>query len=149
MAKTKLQIGWREWVGLPELGVGAVKAKVDTGARTSAIHAFGVQPFEVGDETWVRFQLHPRQRARRPTITCEAPVFDHRPIRSSNGEVQERYVILTDLEMAGQTWSIELSLASRDNLGFRMLLGRRGLRRHVVIDPARSYVTGKRTIAHD
>ncbi len=145
----KLEIGWREWVGLPGLGVDAIKAKVDTGARTSAIHAFGIQPFEAEDRLWVRFQLHPRQRSRLPTITCEAPVHDHRPVRSSNGQVQVRYVILTMLELGGVAWPIELSLASRDDLGFRMLLGREGLRRHVLIDPARSYRTGKRSIVTD
>ncbi len=142
----KLQIGWREWVGLPGLGVDAVKAKVDTGARTSAIHAFGIQPFEIDGAEWVRFQVHPRQRSRLPTITCEAPVHDRRLIRSSNGLQQSRIVVKTSLEMGGTSWPIELSLASRDELGFRMLIGRQGLRKKVLIDPARSYVTGKRSI---
>lgn len=145
----KLDIGWREWVGLPELGVPAIKAKIDTGARTSAIHAFGIEPFRSEGLDWVRFQIHPRQRSRRPTLTCEAPVHDHREIRSSNGQLQARYVIETKLEMGGAEWDLELSLANRDELGFRMLLGRQGLRRKVRIDPARSYVTGKRIIDLD
>ncbi|MEZ5376940.1 MAG: ATP-dependent zinc protease [Acidimicrobiales bacterium] len=142
----KLHIGWREWVGLPGLGIDAVKAKIDTGARTSAIHAFGIQPFEAEGVEWVRFQVHPRQRSRLPTITCEAPIHDRRLIRSSNGQQQSRIIIKTRIEMAGATWPIELSLASRDELGFRMLIGRQGLGRKVLIDPARSYVTGKRVI---
>ncbi len=142
----KLEIGWREWVGLPGLGIDAVKAKVDTGARTSAIHAFGVQSFEVEGVEWVRFQVHPRQRSKLPTITCEHPVHDRRLIRSSNGQQQTRVIIKTRLEIGGSAWPIELSLASRDELGFRMLLGRQGLRKKVLIDPARSYVTGKRSI---
>jgi hypothetical protein len=143
----RLEIGWREWVGLPGLGVDAIKAKVDTGARTSAIHAFDLEDFVVDGRDWVRFQLHPKQRSRRPVVSCEAPVHDRRQIRSSNGQQQERIVIKTRLEMAGFVWPIELSLASRDDLGFRMLIGRQGLRRHAVIDPARSFSTGKRTIS--
>lgn len=142
----KMDIGWREWVGLPDLGVPAVKAKIDTGARTSAVHAFGIQAFQSDGVDWVRFQIHPRQRSRQPTVTCEAPVHDYRSIRSSNGQRQERYVIETHLELGGSAWVIELSLANRDELGFRMLIGRQGLRRKVRIDPARSYVTGKRKI---
>ncbi len=142
----KFEIGWREWVGLPGLNIPAVKAKVDTGARTSAIHAFGIQTFEVEGVEWVRFQVHPRQRAKLPTITCEARIYDRRAIRSSNGQVQTRIIIKTRLEIGGVSWPIELSLASRDELGFRLLIGRQGLRRKVMIDPARSYVTGKRTI---
>ncbi len=143
----KFEIGWREWVGLPDLGVDAVKAKVDTGARTSAIHAFGIQPFAIDGVEWVRFQLHPRQRSRLPTVTCESPVHDRRLVRSSNGQQQSRIVIKTHLEMGGASWPIELSLASRDELGFRMLIGRKGLGKKVLIDPSRSYLTGKRSIA--
>lgn len=137
----KLSIGWREWVGLPEFDVSRIKAKVDTGARTSAIHAFRIRPFERDDEAWVSFELHPLQRDSADPIACEARVVDRRRIRSSNGRTEWRYVIRTPLEIGGRRWPIELTLAKRDEMGFRMLLGRTALRRRVVIDPAKSFLT--------
>ncbi|ODA69042.1 hypothetical protein A7A08_00878 [Methyloligella halotolerans] len=139
-AKTTLHIGWREWVGLPELGVAAVKAKIDTGARTSAIHAWKLEPFERDGQTWLRFELHPAQRTKSGALCCEAPVIDRRQVRSSGGHVTNRYVIRTTLALGTGSWPIELTLTNRDQMGFRMLLGRTALKRGVLIDPARSFL---------
>ena len=133
-------IGWREWVSLPDLGVDAIKAKVDTGARTSSLHAFGVQHFEVDGEAWVRFEVHPEQRTRRGTTLVESRVIARRRVRSSSGHVQERAVIKTRVTLNERTWPIEITLTDRDEMGFRMLLGRAALRRKFVVDPGHSFL---------
>ncbi|CDO61235.1 hypothetical protein sometimes fused to ribosomal protein S6 glutaminyl transferase [Candidatus Phaeomarinobacter ectocarpi] len=140
-------IGWREWVGLGDLGVTQVKAKIDTGARTSAIHAFKIRPFTDGGSPHVSFLLHPAQRRRLPEIECVAAVHDQRHIRSSNGHQEERYVIKTTAQVGDHFWPIELTLTDRDQLGFRMLLGREAVRKNFVIDPGRSFVGGSLTAA--
>ena len=132
-------IGWREWIQLPSLLELPIKAKIDTGARTSAIHAFNISRIEVDGVPWVQFGVHPVQRLRHPAIRCRAPLLDQRMITSSNGQKQLRYVIRTMAAIGNIRWSIELSLADRDQLGFRMLLGREALRRRFVIDPAGSF----------
>lgn len=139
----KVVIGWREWVVLPEFSETRIKAKIDTGARTSAIHAFRIQSFERDGDPWVSFELHPAQRDASIRVACEAPVVDRRRIRSSNGKTEWRYVIRTPLELAGAPWPIELSLARRDEMGFRLILGRTALRRRVIVDPARSFLVDK------
>lgn len=133
-------IGWREWVALPDFGVEAIKAKVDTGARTSSLHAFGVQVFAVDGDEWVRFEVHPEQRSRRGTAVVKARVVANRKVRSSTGHVQERPVIKTRLTLNGRTWPVEITLTNRDEMGFRMLLGRAALRRKFVVDPGRSFL---------
>ena len=138
-------MGWREWVGLPDLGDFAIKAKIDTGARSSSLHAFVVEPFRRRGQLWVRFQIHPRQRSIEPTFFTEARVVEYRSVRSSSGHLTQRPVIMTRVELLGQCWPIELTLANRDEMGFRMLLGREALRRRLIVDPARSYLAGKRT----
>ncbi|GJM39056.1 MAG: hypothetical protein DHS20C19_24230 [Acidimicrobiales bacterium] len=130
-------IGWREWVDLPDLGVTGVKAKIDTGARTSALHAIGLVELDGGDR--VRFDIRPRQRTRVGMATVECDVVDRRHIRSSNGRTEVRPVIRTQLQLAGVTKTIELTLTNRDEMGFRMLIGRQALRRHFMIDPATSF----------
>jgi hypothetical protein len=140
--KNPLIIGWREWVSLPDLKVDAVKAKIDTGARTSALHAFRIEPFRHEDEAWVRFELHPLQRSRAMQVTSEARVIDERSVRSSNGRMDRRYIIKTLLRLGDVAWPIELSLANRDEMGFRMLLGRTALRGRTVIEPGRSFLLG-------
>ena len=132
-------IGWREWVALPDLGVPRIKAKIDTGARTSALHAFRLEEFLEGDTLWARFEIHPDQRSARNAIVVTTPVFEHRRIRSSNGVVQNRPVIRTTLEALGQPLTIDLTLTNRDEMGFRMLIGRAALRRRFLVDPTRSY----------
>ena len=136
-------VGWREWVRLPELGVFVIKAKIDTGARSSSLHAFNVETFRRRGALWVRFQIHPRQRSIDTSIRTEARVLEHRAVRSSSGHLTQRPVIVTHIELLGQCWPIELTLANRDEMGFRMLLGREALRQRLLVDPGRSYVAGQ------
>ena len=136
-------IGWREWIDLPALGIKRIKAKVDTGARSSSLHAFDLEEFTRRGKTWVRFQVHPVQRNNKKTIEVEAPVLEYRSIRSSSGKAALRPVIVTDIELMGMTWPVELTLANRDAMGFRMLLGREAVRRRFLIDPGKSYFGGK------
>jgi len=137
------RIGWREWISLPGFGVEWIKAKVDTGARSSSLHAFGLQSFKRDGRDWVRFRIHPVQRKSLREVEVEAPVLEYRSIRSSSGKATLRPVILTDILMIGQSWPIELSLASRDEMGFRMLLGRQAIRGRYLVDPGRSYFGGR------
>lgn len=135
-------IGWREWVTLPDLGVDSIKAKVDTGARSSAIHAFGLKRFSDQGVDRVRFSVHPMQRRSVPSLQVEADVHDVRSVKSSSGVSSERIVILTPVTIFGETWPIELTLARRDNMGFRMLLGRQAIRHRLLVDPGASYAGG-------
>lgn len=133
--------GWREWVSLPECSIKRIKAKLDTGARTSALHASKITPFTKDGAAYVRFVVHPIQRKNRPSATCVALVIDHRRITDSGGRAEERYVIRTTLVIGQSQWPVELSLTNRDQMGFRMLIGRQALRRRYLVDPARSFVT--------
>ena len=135
-------IGWREWVSLPELGIEAIKAKVDTGARTSALHAFAVDPFERGGTSWVSFRMHPKQGDDAFEQSCEAQVVDVRQVRDSGGHRTERFVIRTPLVVGDHAFEIECTLTSRDDMRFRMLLGRTALRGRFVVDSGRSYLVG-------
>lgn len=137
-------IGWREWVSLPELGIGKIKAKIDTGARTSALHAFSLKPFKQSGKNQITFELHPLQHNTQDVIVCTADVIDRREVTDSGGHTEERYVIVTPLTIAGQTWPIEITLTERENMLFRMLLGRSALRRHFIVNPARSFVTTRK-----
>ena len=136
-------IGWREWVGLPEFGIRHIKAKVDTGARSSSLRAFDLHEFERDGANWVRFQVHPVQRKKDRTVSVEAQVLEYRSIRSSSGKASMRPVIVTNVRLLGITWPVELTLASRDEMGFRMLLGRTAFRRRFLVDAGRSYCGGK------
>lgn len=143
MAHRAEVVGWREWIALPDLGVDAIKVKVDTGARSSALHAFDLESFEAGGSEYVRFSVHPVQRDNRRSIEVEAPVAGRRWVRSSSGHRQMRPVIRTRVQLLGQTWPIEVTLTNRDAMGFRMLLGRQALRRRFLVDVSRSYLGGK------
>lgn len=140
-------VGWREWLELPDLGIAAVKAKIDTGARTSSLHAFDVQVFYRGGRQFVRFSVHPLQRSTERSVTAEVPLLEFRPVRSSSGHQTQRPVIVTRVALHGQCWPVELTLADRDAMGFRMLLGRQALRHRFVVDPGRSYAGGKPPLA--
>lgn len=137
-------IGWREVVSLPDLDIDKIKVKVDTGARTSALHAHRITKFSKDNATYVRFFVHPHQRKRKPEIECTALVVDERAVTNSGGKTTERYVIRTTIVAGDKRWPIELTLTNRDEMGFRMLLGRQAVRRRFVVDPGRSYVTRKK-----
>jgi hypothetical protein len=130
-------------VVLPDLGVSAIKAKVDTGARTSTLHAWDQVVFEEHGSKRVRFVLHPVQRSMRPTVTCVADLVEMREVRNSGGKSERRPVIVTTVRVGDRTWPIEITLSRRDSMGFRMLLGRQAVRGHFVVDPGRSYLTGR------
>ncbi len=134
---TTIRLGWEEWLGLPELGLPTIKAKVDTGARTSALHAFDIETFGSLQKPKVRFAIHPVPGREDLTIPCSATVIDRREVTSSNGETEMRYVIETMLDVGdGQTWPIEVTLTDRGGMASRMLLGRQALRDDVIVQPA-------------
>lgn len=138
-------IGWREWLALPGMGVTHIKAKVDTGARTSALHAFELERFERDGKAMVRFEAHPLQRDTSVRIPVEAELADRRAVRSSSGDQTLRPVVRTEIRLMEQRWEIELTLIRRDPMGFRMLLGRQAIRGRFLVDPDRSYLAGKPT----
>jgi hypothetical protein len=138
--KPKPLIGWREWVAFPALENRSIKAKVDTGARSSALHAFDIEIFQSGEQEMVRFKVHPIQNDARTTVEGVAPLIDRRPVRSSAGQTTIRPVVAIEIELAGERWPIELTLTRRDAMGFRMLLGRQAVRRRFQIEPARSFL---------
>lgn len=136
----KVIVGWREWASLPELGIEAIKMKVDTGARTSAIHAFEVESFTRDGQEWVRFSLHPIQDQPQITV-CEALVLDRRVVTDSGGHKEERPVILTAIDLGGRQWPIEVTLTDRENMIFRMLLGRTAMT-EIMVEPTASFLLG-------
>ena len=140
--KPKPSIGWREWVALPDLGVNKIKVKVDTGARTSALHAHRIEPEEREDGLWVTFYVHPMQRTRSTGILCQAKVLERRTVRDSGGHEEERYLVKSTVQLGDKTWPIEITLTSRDTMGFRMLLGRTAVRRRYLVDSGRSFLIG-------
>lgn len=140
MKTEKTTIGWREWVRLPALEGAVVKAKVDTGARTSSLHAFDISESVRDGETWIEFGFHPIQRDTDSVARGAARLIDRRKVTASSGHSEVRYVVETDLELNETTFPIELSLSSRDAMGFRMLLGRRAIRERCVVDAGRSYL---------
>ena len=137
-------VGWREWVSFPELDISRIKAKIDTGARSSALHASNIERFRRNGESMVRFEVCPNQHSRAGVVTVEAPLLEMRSVRSSNGKSQVRPVIRTPVILGDRQWKLELTLTNRDAMGFRMLLGRQALRKRFLIDPGRSYLQGKR-----
>jgi len=140
---TPATIGWREWVALPDLNLPALKAKVDTGARTSALHAFLIEPYTKDGIDMLRFMIHPIQLNDRLEVECHAPVFDYREVTDSGGHREMRYVIQSRLVIGNIEQPIEMTLTNRDTMRFRMLLGRRAMENRFLVDPGASYVNGK------
>ncbi len=148
--KPKTMIGWEEWCAFPELGLPAIKAKVDTGAKTSCIHAYDIKPFTKDGIKHVRFKINPLQKNKRLVVECEAPLSDHRNVTSSNGERDKRYVIKTPLVIGEKKITAEVTLASRHKMTFRMLLGRDAIAKaKFTVDPVKSFLLGKKSNAED
>lgn len=143
MTTLPLTVGWEEWLALPDLKVPAIKAKVDTGARTSAIHAFSVAPYRARGRDLVRFAIHPLPERPDIEVVCSAPLVDTREVTSSNGETELRPIIETQVEIGGQRWPIEVSLTNRETMMYRMLLGRTAMLGRAVVDPERSCLQGE------
>jgi len=140
---SKKVIGCEEWCGFPELGIPAIKARVDSGAKTSALHAFNINKIKKDGESWVSFEVHPLQNDRRTVIRCERPIIDNRNVRSSSGNSEKRYVISAALKAGDDQWDIELTLTNRDSMGYRMLLGREAMKGKVLVDPSLSFCMGE------
>lgn len=139
-----MTLGWREWVGLPSLGIDWIKAKVDTGARTSALHGFAIEEVTEKGVQRVRFMMHPIQKDNDTEVECVADVVDRRVVRDSGGHEELRWVIRSDVRIGPHCWPAEFTLTSRDDMLFRMLLGRTAMARRAVVNPARSYLVGKK-----
>ena len=139
---TEKVLGWHEWVSLPELGITWIKAKVDTGARTSALHAFELEPFQREGKDWVRFSVHPLQGENDTIIQCESPVLERRDVTDSGGHLENRPVIETELVLGSLSKRIELTLTDRDTMRFKMLLGRTAMRPNLLVYPSQSFKLG-------
>ena len=139
----RIVVGWREWVTLPELGTVDVKAKLDTGARTSALHAFDITELTIDGAKWVQFSVHPFQRDDVHSTLCLARLVDRRWVTNSGGHRERRHVIATTLRIDQREWPIELTLANRDQMGFRLLIGRTAMHHRLIVDPSRSYCASK------
>ncbi|MDH5327957.1 MAG: ATP-dependent zinc protease [Gammaproteobacteria bacterium] len=135
-----ITIGWREWVSLPELGLSHIKAKVDTGAKTSCLHAFSLETFEKAGQLWVRFGMHPLQKNTETEVFCESRVIDQREVTDSGGHKETRLVIQTTLQLADDHWPIEITLTNRDTMRFRMLLGRSAMLGKIIVNPKESFL---------
>ncbi len=145
MSQNKVILGSEEWCSFPELGIPTIKARVDSGAKTSALHAINIAPFIKNDTNWVKFDINPIQNNLKTVIHCEAPLVDKRIVKSSSGFREQRYVIQTNLEIGNSKWPIEMTLTNRDSMGFRMLLGREAMSGRVLVDPERQYLLGQPT----
>ncbi len=133
-------IGWRECVSLPGFEIPLIRAKIDTGAASSSIHATHIEYFQENGQEMIRFQIHPHQRNIHDTVTVVAPLIEHRDIKSSNGQKQTRPVIKTPIQLGEHSWDIELSLTNRSLMGYRMLVGRKALRKRFLVDVSKSFL---------
>lgn len=135
--------GWSETASLPELGVDSIRVKLDTGAKTSALHAFNLLEFKKQDQTWVKFEIHPLQNNDTHIIKCSVPVSDIRHIKSSNGQSEKRYVIFSPIKIGSIEWPIEITLTNRDQMSYRMLLGRTAMQNRLLVNPHRTHLLSK------
>jgi ribosomal protein S6--L-glutamate ligase len=141
----KTIIGCEEWLGFPDFSIPAIKARIDSGAKTSSLHAFNINPYEENGKTFVKFDVHPIQNNRKIKTKCKAEVVDRRSVKSSSGESEKRYVIRTELQLQDKVWDAEVTLTNRDNMGYRMLLGREAMKGKLLVDPERHFVLGDYT----
>lgn len=140
--KENMLVGWREWAALPELNIPAIKMKIDTGAKTSALHAFNVKSFEQDGQHFVSFEVHPLQKSKKVNHRCTARLVDERTVTSSNGHQETRLTIRTPIEMQGKKWDIDITLTKRDIMAYRMLLGREAMK-SITVEPSKSFKGGK------
>ncbi|WP_309641075.1 30S ribosomal protein S6--L-glutamate ligase [Flavobacterium sp.] len=145
MTQNKVVFGSEEWFSFPELGIPTIKARVDSGAKTSALHAINITPFLKDGANWVKFDINPIQNNLKTVLHCEAPLVDKRIVKSSSGFREQRYVIQTTLDIGDDRWPIEMTLTNRDSMGFRMLLGREAMSGRVLVDPEQIYMLGQST----
>jgi len=145
MFQNKVILGSEEWCSFPELGIPTIKARVDSGAKTSALHAINIAPFIKNDANWVKFDINPIQNNIKTVIHCEAPMVDKRIVKSSSGFREHRYVIQTQIAIGDAKWPIEMTLTNRDSMGFRMLLGREAMSGRILVDPEQKYLLGQPT----
>ena len=143
MTKSTTMVGWREFVSLPELNLHHMKAKMDTGARTSCLHAFSIEPYMKHQTQWIRFGIHPNQGDTQVEQYCQAMVIDRRQISDSGGHKEWRFVIRTLFTLGHQQWPIEMTLTNRDTMRFRILIGRTAMKDRLLINPSASYLTGE------
>jgi ribosomal protein S6--L-glutamate ligase len=143
MLQNKVILGSEEWCSFPDLDIPTIKARVDSGAKTSSLHAINIAPFIKNDSNWVKFDINPIQNNNKTVIHCEAPLVDKRIVKSSSGYREQRYVIQTLLKIGDDTWPIEMTLTNRDSMGFRMLLGREAMSGRVLVDPEQKYLLGQ------
>lgn len=139
----RIHLGWREWVAMPDLGIARIKAKVDTGARTSCLHTFRTEPYTENGERRVRFWVHPVQNDLQHVVECDAAVLDERNVSDSGGHRELRLVIATSVVIGNATWPIEMTLTNRDSMRFRMLLGRTAMSGRSIVFPESSYLAGE------
>lgn len=144
MANSMMTVGWREYVSLPGLDLHQLKAKIDTGARTSCLHAFSLEPYQKQQTRWIRFGIHPKQNDVQVTQYCDAEIVDQRLVSDSGGHKELRYVICTELVMGKQQWPIEMTLTNRDTMRFRILIGRTAMKNRMMVDPSASYLISEK-----
>jgi len=142
----RIIVGSEEWCAFPTLSIHAVKARVDSGAKTSALHAFNIRSFNRNGEQWVGFDVHPIQKSDTTVLRCESPVAGRRSVRSSNGTSERRFVIRVPMTLGGSTWDVELTLTNRDTMGYRMLLGREAMQGRMLVDPSAHFNLGDYSI---